>query len=120
MEKMDEFKQFVRKHPTLHVYVKTNEMTWQKFYELFDLYGEEHPIWESYKSSDNNKSSTTTEGINDLFSMLKRIQIDDVKKAINGIGNVISLIQDFSNKKEEPRQEQTIYQPRAIFRKFED
>ena len=33
----EEFKGFVQKNPKLIEYVRNNEMTWQKFYELYDL-----------------------------------------------------------------------------------
>jgi hypothetical protein len=48
MTKKDEFKEFVRKHPELVTYVKNGEMSWQKYYELYDMYGEEESVWKSY------------------------------------------------------------------------
>ena len=39
--KKDDFKLLVKKNPELIKFVKNNEMTWQKFYEMYDLYGEE-------------------------------------------------------------------------------
>ena len=38
--KKEEFKQFVRQNPGLIKYVKSGEMSWQKYYEIYDLYGE--------------------------------------------------------------------------------
>ena len=46
--KKEEFKEFVKKNPKLISYVKSNEMSWQKFYELYDLYGEDENIWKDY------------------------------------------------------------------------
>ena len=46
--KKEEFKEFVKKNPRLITYVKNNEMTWQKFYEMYDLYGETNDIWNEY------------------------------------------------------------------------
>ena len=34
------FKEFIRNKPYLIDYVNDNTMSWQKFYELYDLYGE--------------------------------------------------------------------------------
>ena len=39
MSKIDDFKEFVRKNPSLISQVKENNMTWQQFYEFYDLYG---------------------------------------------------------------------------------
>ena len=43
--KKEEFKEFVKKNPKLITYVNNNEMTWQKFYEMYDLYGESNEVW---------------------------------------------------------------------------
>ena len=48
MTKKDAFKSFVRKNPNLIKYVRTGEMDWQKFYELYDLYGEDETAWSLY------------------------------------------------------------------------
>ena len=44
MANKEEFKNFVRKNPTLVNYVNNNEMTWQKFYEMYDMYGESNDV----------------------------------------------------------------------------
>ena len=41
MTNVDNFKSFVKKNPNLISYVRNGNMTWQKFYEIYDLYGEE-------------------------------------------------------------------------------
>ena len=45
MSKVDEFKEFVRKNPKLLSYVKKGESSWQKFYEIYDLYGDNETAW---------------------------------------------------------------------------
>ena len=44
----EDFKNFVKNKPELADYVNKNEMTWQKFYELYDLYGDDNEIWNKY------------------------------------------------------------------------
>ena len=34
--KKEQFKNFARIHPELVEYIKNGEMTWQKFYEIYD------------------------------------------------------------------------------------
>ena len=36
----EDFKKFVKKNPRLLRYINNKEMTWQQFYEMYDLYGE--------------------------------------------------------------------------------
>ena len=46
MENLDNFKQFVKNNPSFASYIKDGTMTWQTFYELYDMYGEESSIWD--------------------------------------------------------------------------
>ena len=41
MTKIDNFKSFVRRNPNLITYVREKNTSWQEFYELYDLYGED-------------------------------------------------------------------------------
>ena len=38
MNKKDEFKNFVKKNPSLIKHVKDGSMSWQKYYEIYDLF----------------------------------------------------------------------------------
>ena len=48
METKEKFKDFVKNNPILLKYVKENKMTWQQFYEIYDLYGEDKEAWKDY------------------------------------------------------------------------
>ena len=48
------FKEFIRNKPELTDFIDSGEMTWQKFYELYDLYGEEETVWRKYKTPKKN------------------------------------------------------------------
>ena len=72
----ENFKMFVRSHPELVHYVTNNQMTWQKFYELYNLYDE-----------DDNLLGTAIAGLNELkkdvvydFKALSILKADDVEK----------------------------------------
>ncbi len=98
------FKLFARKHPELASRVTRNEVSWQKLYEIYDIYGEDSSVWDSYFANDN------------LFSFIKNIDVKSVQKGISNIERVINLLQElgFSNKKED------YYEPRPIYKRFED
>ena len=63
---MINFKSFVRRNPNLITYVREKNTSWQEFYELYDLYGEDPTIWNKYlnkeergaKESSNNNPLT--------------------------------------------------------------
>lgn len=114
---LESFKNFVREKPNLLQYVKTNEMTWQKFYEMFELYGPSSSVWDKYIGNTTNTSS-----FKDILNMVKNIDTDELQKGIGslqkGIGYIQDLIKDknvssISNLREE-------YKPRLIYKKFDD
>ena len=55
MSKKDDFKEFASKNPSLAKYIENGEMSWQKFYELYDIYGEDESVWSKYKNSERNE-----------------------------------------------------------------
>jgi hypothetical protein len=115
MSKKEEFKDFVRKNPNLIKHVKSNDMTWQKFYELWDLYGEDNKVWNDYKEKEEaTKDSAFTLGT--LLSSLKNINMDTVQKNLGGIQKAVEFFQDTMKKDDK----KTTYEPRPLFRKFED
>ena len=119
----EDFKRFVRSHPELINYVNNGSMSWQKFYELYDIYGENNSIWLKYKE-DSNKDNSITKSISstvgdtslkDLFNMVKKIDLDSVRKGAEGLQKVISLVQDFSGGNNNNN-----YQARPLYKHLED
>ncbi len=126
MDKLDAFKEFVRGNPGLIKHVKSNDMTWQKFYEIYDLYGAEDNIWKPYlNTSDNRVAETVTTaaagaiGFNDIVNWLKNVDINTVQSGINSVQRVVGVLQDFTtkDKSETPKEE---YRPRPLYKNFDD
>jgi len=122
--KKDEFKEFVKKNPKLINYVKTNEMTWQKFYEMYDLYGEENDIWNEYikkevveQSKTTTKASSTLFSFNEIVNWLKNVDLDGLQEGIGNVQRVLGVMQDFTKK---DKVEKTTYKPRPLYKHFED
>ena len=107
------FKIFVRKHPELADYVLKNNTSWQQFYELYELYGEDNSIWNNYfnKSSISDSITSGASTIKDFINNLKNIDMESVQKGINNIQKTIGLLQDIgiSNNESKP-----------IYKRFED
>lgn len=108
----EEFKSFVRKNPKLLKHVRNNEMSWQKFYEMYDLYGEDETVWQPYLKEEAAAVAATA-GVSEW---LKNINLDSVQDGINNIQRVLGLFQDMG-KKETPKEE---YKPRPMYKHFED
>lgn len=122
MADKENFKQFVKKNPQLIKYVKNGDMTWQKFYEIFDLYGEEPSAWTEYlteKKVTQVAAATAGFGLGDLFNMLKNLDLDSIQNGVNSIQRVLGVVQDFSSNKDKKSTKEE-YKPRPIYKHFED
>ena len=109
LSKKDEFKDFVRKNPRLINFVKNGEMTWQKFYEIFDLYGDNKEVWKEYLEAATIGTATG------FLNILKNIDLDSVQNGVNSIQRVIGVLQDIGSKEETNE-----YKPRPIYKSFDD
>lgn len=121
MADKESFKKFVVKHPELVSVVNSGEMTWQKFYEMYDLYGEENSAWDNYFKKNTEAAAATAAtsfGINDLVSWLKGINLDTLQSGVNSLQRVVGLISDLGDKNDKPHEEE--YKPRPIYKHFED
>lgn len=122
----EDFKRFVRSHPELVNYVNKGTMSWQKFYEMYDIYGESNSIWKEYQPTNqaiNNTSPTTSKNntvgdtsLKDLFNMVKKIDLDSVRKGAEGLQKAIALVQDFSLGSKQTNN----YQARPLYKHLED
>lgn len=121
MATKEEFKIFVRKNPILSKYIKDGSMTWQKFYEFYDMYGEENEIWNSYLKNEEKKVGNTTTSFNlsDTLSFLKNIDLDSLQNGINSIQRVVSVVSDLTNKNT-TTEVKNEYTPRPLYKHFED
>ena len=93
----ENFKIFVKSNPNLANYVRNNEMTWQKFYEMYDLYGEEHEIWNNYLNNNNTSNTNVMDNFKGFFDLLKGIDLKTVQKTLTGLDKAIGTFREFSN-----------------------
>ena len=122
MSKKEEFKAFVKLHPELIKFVKSNEMTWQKFYEIYSLYGKENSVWDKYfkdLEEDSSSSSKESFSVTDLINMVKKVDLNSVQKNITNVSKALGLVQSLVTKEDTSAQTDT-YTPRPLYKKFED
>lgn len=125
MAKIDNFKLFVKNNPNLITYVRNNTMSWQKFYELYDLYGEDNNIWSEYLNNKSNSNDSAKEKetkksskISDILDMAKNIDTNKLQDSISSVQKAIGLIGDMLVKDKKP--DTSTYNPRPIYRRFDD
>ena len=124
MANKEEFKEFVKKNPRLITFIKNGDMTWQKFYEIYDIYGDSSDAWKDYLVSNENVSkaagaTTGALGINDIFSWIKNINLDILQEGVNSLQRVIGVVKDLGNK-DDTNVKKEEYKPRPIYKHFED
>ena len=112
MNNLDKFKEFVKHNPQFANYIKDDSMTWQKFYELYDMYGEDSAIWSSFK--EEKKSSPT---LNDIINMAKNIDMNKLHDGVNSLSKAVGLFSELFAGKDIPTND---YQPRAVYQRFDD
>lgn len=114
------FKEFVKENPNLIKYVRNNEMTWQKFYEMYDLYGNSSDVWKDYlKNESSEKIKESSAGFTEFVNWIKTINLDGLQEGIGNIQRILGVFQDFS-KKDSNSTKEPEYKPRPIYKHFED
>lgn len=119
MSNKEEFKLFVKSHPELISFVKNGEMTWQKFYETYSLYGKDDNVWNKYfkKEENETKEEKGNISVSDLIDMVKKVDLNSVQKNITNISKALGLVQSLITKDEINTE---TYTPRPLYKKFED
>ncbi len=117
----ESFKNFVKTHPELATEVMNHQTTWQDFYELYELYGENHQIWNNYLKKEEKEPvfQAGTTSMAEFINMLKKIDLNSVQKTVGSLQKTIGLLQDIgigSNSKSST----SVYEPRPIYQHFDD
>ncbi len=109
------FKIFAKDHPELAKAVLNNNASWQKFYEIFEIYGENSNVWDSYIKK-NIKETTTS--FKDLFNTMRNIDLDSVQKGVDNLQKTIGLLQDIGIGNTQTKLPN--YESRPMYKYFED
>lgn len=121
----DSFRAFVRSNPNFIYSVRDKRVTWQELYELYDLYGEDKSVFNEYleSSSSNNSSSrgSSKSAFNDISNMIKELDVDKVQNGVTSLQKALSLFSElFVSKEGASNNGGNNYEPRAVYKRFED
>lgn len=138
---IEEFKQFVKEHPSLRYEVRENKRTWQSIYEEWVLIGGDDDSWEEYIESESSKASTSSsssslessdnqEFLKSALNYVKKVKPEDITKTIGNVQKVLGLVQAFTggaNKGQQGKGAPNMnmnYRPQRyidpLFRRFDD
>ncbi|OIJ09778.1 hypothetical protein BKP35_14930 [Anaerobacillus arseniciselenatis] len=103
---VQQFKQFVKKHPLLIKEVRDGNKTWQDIYEEWTILGEKDEVWEKYKKNNHDASEEVAADIEteeenepsksqggDLLSLLKNINLNDIQGHIQNLSGMMASVQ---------------------------
>ena len=112
---VENFKKFVKTKPTLADYVAKGEITWQKFYDMYELYGEKSSVWDKYLSVPNSVT------IKDIFERFQNIEVTEIQNSITSLQKAVGYIEELVRSKEkETPINKSPYEARPLYRYFDD
>ena len=112
----ESFKSFARLHPELVNTILTNKISWQQLYEIYEIYGENNPIWDNYITTSKVDSiASSVSSLKDFINSFKNLDVDSIQQGITNIQKTIGLLQDLNISKEEKP-----YEAKPIYKRFDD
>ena len=86
----EEFKEFIKTKPNLVDYIKDGTMTWQKFYELYDIYGDNDEVWNKYIKHENK-----------ITDYISKLNLENLETGLEKASKALDLINELSKPSEE-------------------
>lgn len=115
---VQEFKDFVNKHPKIVREIRKSGRSWQEYYEKWALLGESDPYWNEFTEADTTDNHSQHKSTNeneekDLISQLMKYtqkvdvdklqgQIDQLSKAVGSVQEMVSQFKS-TGPKESPK-----------------
>lgn len=122
--KLSDFKTFVKNNSFLIGYIRRGNKSWQDFYEMYDLYGEDEEAWAKFLEEDSSSTSNSNRDASsggywdEFMKVAKNIDMNKVQEGISSLQKTLGLFGDlFTNKSGSSGKE---YNPRPLYRRFED
>ena len=95
MDKKEEFKKFANLHPELSEYLKENkDASWQKLYELYDIYGDNKSVWSPYLRTSKSQSIS----FSDVKNMVSKIDPSSLQEHIKTAQKALGFFEELTKK----------------------
>ena len=110
MDKLEEFKEFVKDKPFLKEKVNNKETTWQSLYETYDLFGKDAEVFKENVEDTRNSHNDKSNG-NSLLKMLEGVNLDKINENLEGMKKILGVLGEFTKK-----EDSTVYSRRNVNR----
>ncbi|MCL6586904.1 MAG: YlbD family protein [Anoxybacillus sp.] len=105
---VEQFKQFVKKHPKIIQEVRKGKKTWKQLYEDWYLFGEEDELWNEYKEEEKKQETDGSVLIHKVLSVVKNIDPNEMQKHIATVQEAIAAIQNVIGQLQGMRQSENV------------
>lgn len=99
---INDFKQFVKKHPKLIKEVRKEQRSWQDVYENWVLFGESDAIWDPYREPEEAAEAVPetpqkNDFVTKMVTAVKKMDVNQMNEQINKMSQSISSLQSLLN-----------------------
>lgn len=99
---INDFKQFVKKHPKLIKEVRKEQRSWQDVYENWVLFGESDPIWIRIGNREAAAEAVPeipqkNDFVSKMVTAVKKMDVNQMNEQINKMSQSISSLQSLLN-----------------------
>lgn len=100
MDKLEEFKLFVKDKHYLANKVKDGTYSWQTLYETYDMFGPDHEFFKeevnvNQNIENNNTSTDDSSSINKIFNQIKKVDTRKISDGLENVKKIVGLIDEF-------------------------
>lgn len=98
MDKLEEFKEFIKDKPFLREKVNNKETTWQSLYEEYDLFGKDADVFKDSNGKVKNDNSARNSGSSSILKMLEGVNLDKINENLEGMKKILGVLGEFTKK----------------------
>ena len=97
MDKLEEFKLFVKDKHFLAEKVKDGTYTWQTLYETYDMFGKDHEFFKEEIKEEPSKENVEDDNnsINKIFNQIKKVDTKKISDGLENVKKIVGLIDEF-------------------------
>lgn len=95
MNKKAEFRDFIKSRPELIDYVTSNKMSWQQFYEIYDLYGPDDNVWKKYSKIPEVETDNFS-NVSKLSDLIKNVNMDSIQEHIGTAQKALGFVSELA------------------------
>ncbi len=95
MDKLEEFKLFVKDKPYLANKVKDGTFSWQTLYETYDIFGKDHEFFKEEVEEKKVETNESKDSLNRIVDQLKNVDTKKISDGLENVKKIVGIIDEF-------------------------